>query len=392
MATVKEANKNKEAGVRRKKYRLLFTISEFMFSSQVRNVCDLVSRLDRDLFDIEVGALRVGNEATSEIAALGVPYYKFRLQPTRPGLTAHDMGTLLISPFVLLAKRFDLVHSLLYQSIFTEAWLARYVGRAKYIYTKTGLEWANHPGQWRRKSALSHKIISLSEATSELLREKGFGDRIEKIYVGIDTDRFSFAANKRSRMRQEWQVPESALVYGCAARFDEWKEHLTAVKAFELVADRYRDAYLLICGGDHGDDYYHSCTSYIQSSRHSNRIRLLGALKDMQAFYSMIDVFVLPSRFETFGYVYVEAMSCERPAIGCRAAGPLEIIEEGRTGYFCNMSDPADLSVQMLRYADDRALIRAHGAQARDRVGRIFSREDMARKCQALYLRMLNAD
>lgn len=376
--------------MRQKKHRLLFTISEFMFSSQVRNICDLISRLDRDLFDIEIGALRVGDEATAEIAALDVPYYKFRLQPTRP-MRAHDVGTLFTSPFVLLAKQYDLVHSLLYQSIFTEAWLVKYLGRAKYLYTKSNLEWANHPEQWQRKSALSDKILSISEATSELLREKGFGDRIEKIYLGIDTDRFSFNADKRASMRQQWQVPASAFVYGCVAQFVEWKEHLTAVKAFEQVADTHGDAHLLICGPDHGDAYYHSCKDYIENSRHKRRIRLLGTLKDMQAFYSMIDVFVLPSRFETFGYAYVEAMSCERPAIGCRAAGPLEIIEEGRTGYFCKMSDPADLAQQMFRYAEDRSSIRAHGTQARERVMKVFSREVMAKNCQTLYLRMLGA-
>lgn len=374
--------------MRHKKHRLLFTISEFMFSSQVRNICDLISRLDRDIFDIEIGALRVGDEATAEIAALGVPYYKFRLQPTRP-MRAHDVGTLFTSPFVLLAKQYDLVHSLLYQSIFTEAWLAKYLGRARYVYTKSNLEWANHPGQWHRKSALSDRIISISEATSELLRQKGFGDRIEKIYLGVDTDRFSFEAAKRGSMRQQWQVPESAFVYGCVAQFVEWKEHLSVVKAFEQVADRHPDAYLLICGPDHDDAYYHSCRRYIEASRHAGRIRLLGTLKDMPAFYSMIDIFVLASRFETFGYAYVEAMSCERPAIGCRAAGPLEIIEEGRTGYFCKMSDPADLAQQMLRYAEDRSSIQAHGRQARERVMRIFSREAMARNCQSLYLRML---
>lgn len=359
-----------------------------MFSSQVRNVCDLVSRLDRSLFDVEIGALRIGDEATGEIEALGVPYFKFRLQPTRP-MRAHDYATLCSSPFVLLGKKYDLVHSLLYQSIFTEAWLVKHLGRAKYVYTKSNLEWENHPSQWRRKSQLSDRIISISEATSDLLRDEGFGDKIEKIYLGIDTDRFSFSVEGRARMRQEWQVPELAFVYGCVAQFVEWKEHLTLVKAFELVADQHPDARLVICGPDHDDAYYHSCVDYIGSSRHSGRIRLLGTLKDMQFFYSMIDVFVLPSRFETFGYAYVEAMSCGRPAIGCRAAGPLEIIEEGRTGFLCKMSDPADLSLQMRRYADERPLILEHGARARQRVIRVFSRAVMAESCQALYLREL---
>ena len=109
----------------------------------------------------------------------------------------------------------------------------------------------------------------------------------------------------------------------------------------------------------------------------------------MQCFYSAIDSFALASRCETFGYVYVEAMSCERPIIGCRAAGPLEIIDEGRTGLFCKMSDPQDLAEQMLRYADDPGMVRDHAVRARQRIKDVFSKEAMADKSQQLYLRLL---
>lgn len=372
----------------RKKHRLLFTISEFMFSSQVRNIVDLIARLDRSIFDIEIGALRIGDEAVAEIQALDVPYFQFRLQPTR-GMQFHDLVAMAASPFKMVAGRYDLVHSLLYQSIFTEAWFVKKFTNAKYVYTKSNLEWDNHPGQWRRKCALSDCIVSISEATSELLRKHGFGDRIAKVYLGIDTDRFSFDAAKRAQGRAQWQVPANAFIYGCVAQFVEWKEHMTLLKAFEIVADSNPDAYLLICGPDHDDAYYHQCRDYANNSRHSSRIRLVGTLKDMQGFYSTLDVFVLPSRFETFGYAYVEAMSCERPAIGCRAAGPLEIIEEGRTGYFCEMSQPTDLAAQMQRYRTEPALVEAHGRAARDRVVKVFSRDAMAINSQALYLRQL---
>jgi glycosyltransferase involved in cell wall biosynthesis len=372
----------------KRRYRLLLTVSEFMFSSQVRNLCDLASKLDRDVFDIEIGAMRVGDEATSEVASLGLPYFQFRLQPTR-GMKPHDVAALIKSPFALSAGRYDIVHSLLYQPIFTEAWLVKRLGRAKYLYTKSNLEWANHPGQWARKSALSDCILSISEATSQLLREKGFGDRIAKIYLGIDTQKFSPGAEAGATLRAKWQVPPRSFVYGCVAQFVEWKEHLTVVKAFEQIASRHSDAYLLICGPDHDDAYYHSCRSYIENSKFRERIRLVGTLKDMPAFYSAIDVFVLASRNETFGYAYVEAMSCQRPAIGCRAAGPLEIIEEGKSGFFCRMSDPANLAVQMERYATVKTLALDHGRAARQRIQDVFSKETMVRNCAALYLRLL---
>ena len=160
-------------------------------------------------------------------------------------------------------------------------------------------------------------------------------------------------------------------------------------RAFCKLAETYPNIYLLYCGPNHNDAYYHDVVGEIESSQFSDRVRLLGTLSDMPGFYSAIDCFVLASRFETFGYVYVEAMSCHRPVIGCRAAGPLEIIAEGETGYFSKMSDPDDLSLQMEKYLSAPGLIERHGDAARKRVIEIFSKEAMARKTQELYLEML---
>jgi glycosyltransferase involved in cell wall biosynthesis len=263
------------------------------------------------------------------------------------------------------------------------------LGWAKYVYTKSNLEWSNHPAEWRRKSQLADGIISISEATSQLLKEHGFGDRTEKIYLGIDTDTFSVSLEKRNAVRQQLDIPENALVYGCVGQFIEVKDHVTLIDAFERVADRYPGAHLVICGPHHNDAYYHGCLARIKESRHASAIRVLGRVRDMQGLYSALDVFVLPSKFEAFGYAYVEAMSCERPTIGCRSAGPLEIIDEGRTGYFCAVSNPVDLAYRMSSYAADRALIPVHGEAARTRARALFSKDVMARQSAELYLRLL---
>jgi glycosyltransferase involved in cell wall biosynthesis len=175
----------------------------------------------------------------------------------------------------------------------------------------------------------------------------------------------------------------------CAAQFIEIKEHLATVRAFESVADVDPRVYLLLCGLNHRDEYYRRCETYIAASRHAGRIRLVGNVADMQGFYSAIDVFVLPSRFEAFGYVYVEAMSCERPAIACRAGGPAEIVVDGRTGYLCEISSSIDLVEKMKRYASSRELAAQHGRAARARVVAEYSKQVMVRRSEEFYLRTL---
>lgn len=365
--------------------KLLITISELIYSSQFRNLHDLVSLIDRTVFDIEVGALSTGNEAQKEIEDLDIPVFRLRLQPTR-GWTVEKTFDLMKGPLIITRKRHDLVHSLLYQSFFTEPFLFKKLTSAKYIYTKSNLEWSNHPTNWRLKSKYADRIISISGATDALLEEKGFGDKKAKIYLGIDTQHFKSDVNKREILRALHDIPVNALVYGCAAQFVEWKEHLTALRAFELIASKQQDAYLVFCGANHRDDYYAQFLKAVDQSAFKNRLRLLGNLSDMPAFYSMIDIFVLPSRYETFGYVYIEAMSCGLPVIGCRAAGPLEIIEDNVTGQLVNISDPKDLAEKMESYCVNADLRKTQGDAARSRAVMLFSKETMALKTQELYM------
>lgn len=371
-----------------KKYRILITVSEFMYSSQVRNLCDLVSMLDRERFEIEIGALATGDEAHGEVEQLGVKIFRLRLLPTRK-FTFSDFVEFVKGPFIITSKRYDLVHSLLYQSPFTEPFLFKLLTRAKYVYTKSNLEWNNHPKNWKWKSMLSDRIVSISGATDRLLDQRGFGGKTVKIFLGIDTDYFVRSEKARAEIRAEYGISDDAVVFGCAAQFIEWKEHLTVFKAFSKFADEYPNTYLLYCGPNHNDSYYHDVLAQVSNSPHKDRVFFLGTVSDMPRFYSAIDCFVLASRYETFGYVYVEAMSCECPVIGCKAAGPLEIIEEGKTGFFSKMSDPDDLSDQMRKYLVSPDLILRHGAAARMRAIDNFSRLTMARKTQALYLDML---
>jgi glycosyltransferase involved in cell wall biosynthesis len=292
-------------------------------------------------------------------------------------------------PFIIAAKQYDVVHSLLYQSLPTEPFFFKLLTKTKYIYTKSNIEWDNHPNMWHWKSKFADHILSISNATDELLNEKGFGGKKAKIYLGIDTQHFIHDDDKRKAIREQNNVPEHAVVFGCAAQFVEWKEHLTALKAFEKLAVDNPDIYLFYCGPNHRDAYYDEVLSTIDACPYKDRVRLLGSLSDMPAFYSSIDCFVLPSRYETFGYVYIEAMSCSLPAIACRAAGPLEIIIEGVTGYFTEMSNPENLAEQMMKYISEKDLLKSHGKAARQRVIDIFSKETMARKTQQLYLESL---
>lgn len=101
-----------------------------------------------------------------------------------------------------------------------------------------------------------------------------------------------------------------------------------------------------------------------------------GDLKDPSPAFAAMDAFVLPSRFETFGNVLIEAQAHGLPTLG-RAAdytgkppiftASAEIIDNGITGYVVDPYDPAELGAKLLSLANNPALAREMGAIARQR-------------------------
>jgi glycosyltransferase involved in cell wall biosynthesis len=75
----------------------------------------------------------------------------------------------------------------------------------------------------------------------------------------------------------------------------------------------------------------------------------LGALNRQQSYSQFQDCncFVLPSRHESFGIVYAEALACGKPIIATRCGGPEDIVKD-LNGLLCEIDDPRSLADAML--------------------------------------------
>ncbi|MFA6286235.1 MAG: glycosyltransferase family 4 protein [Opitutaceae bacterium] len=108
------------------------------------------------------------------------------------------------------------------------------------------------------------------------------------------------------------------------------------------------------------------------------------------AAYRDCDIFVAPSRYESFGLIYVEAMAWGKPVIGCRAGGIPEVVTDGENGLLAEPGDIAGLRDALLRLCLDPALRTRLGGQARRRAVERFSREAFARASAALYSQVVS--
>ena len=81
--------------------------------------------------------------------------------------------------------------------------------------------------------------------------------------------------------------------------------------------------------------------------------------------YASADIFVLPSRLETFGLVVIEAMAAGLPVVASRVGGVVNIVDEGVNGYSFESGDTALLRESLRKIASSRENMRWMGAQAR---------------------------
>jgi len=119
------------------------------------------------------------------------------------------------------------------------------------------------------------------------------------------------------------------------------------------------------------------------------RVRFHGEVTDEQlrGFYRACDIFVAPSRFESFGLILVEAMMYGKPVVACRTGGMVEVAEDGRTGLLAEPGDAASLEECLERLAADPLLRRTLGEAGRQRYEARFAPGPMAEGIVALLRR-----
>ena len=149
-------------------------------------------------------------------------------------------------------------------------------------------------------------------------------------------------------------APGFALIVGRMSREERYKGHDALLEAWPRVRATCPDARLVIVGD--GDD-----RSRLQAKARSLNLDdatlFLGRVDDarLNGLYREAAFFVMPSRDEGFGFVYLEAMRAERPCIACPGAAA-EILEDGRSGVLVTFGSVADVEAACVRLFSDPAL------------------------------------
>lgn len=148
------------------------------------------------------------------------------------------------------------------------------------------------------------------------------------------------------------------------------------IDAWNLVADKYPDWKLYIYGN--GDRTEIECL--VKHYRLENSVFCMPATDDIVSKYAQCSFYVMSSRYEGFGLVLTEAMSCGLPCVAFDCPyGPAEIIDDGKDGYLVENNNVRLLADKMSRLMVDSSLRREMGEIARRDVVRYSKWDIMSR-------------
>ena len=236
------------------------------------------------------------------------------------------------------------------------------------------------------------RTLAVSEALARRLRDElGLAEqRALHVPLGIETMISPDVVEKGRALRRGQGWGPDCVVFGQVARWQPVKGQARFLDALDILCRRRTDVRAVLVGpsvspGSPEAAWRQMVVERIGRSQALGDGRVVVAEGSdeatVAAWMAAMDGLVVPSDAESFGRVVLEAMAHGRPVIATPCDGPVEILEQGVTGWLTPTWDPSDLAGAMERLAGDRETGRAMGRQGRDVCG---ARCEVARPVQAV--------
>jgi len=197
--------------------------------------------------------------------------------------------------------------------------------------------------------------------------------KVTTIPPGVDLKRFQPIDLREARKRVGVPLQDRMILY--VGRIEPLKGIDTLLRAIAILrAGCPSDApclYLVMIGGDPGD-----LTPQNAEMERLKRMRedlgiedvvaFLGATDQdtLQYYYSAAEVVVVPSHYESFGLVALEAMACGTPVIASEVGGLAFLVQDGETGFHVEDQNAPALAGKLSLLLDDPLLRQRLGRQA----------------------------
>lgn len=291
----------------------------------------------------------------------GEPHMRARLDP-RVSVHHVPLGWRLVRDLAALVRRLDpdVVHTHLGHADLVGLWATRKLP-CRHICTMHNI-WFKHDRRDRlffaayallfRRIVPGCQVIAISGAVAEHVRDRLRvpDDRVHLIRNAVPQVELQ---DSRDAIRARLGIANDVFCILFVGRLSAQKSVDTLIRAAARLKDRLRDFTVLIVGEGAGS------AELVRLSKEldvASNVQFRGVTDEPELYFAAADVFVLPSIFEGFSLVIVEAFRAGLPVIASRLEGPAELIEDGVNGLLFEPKDEAALADKILSLYRDQSL------------------------------------
>ncbi len=231
------------------------------------------------------------------------------------------------------------------------------------------------------------RLIVQTQEEERLIRANGFPlPRVEVIPPGY-TPAPAPPADPEA-FRRTFQINGPFVLF--VGRLASNKGLIALVDGFADLARHDASAYLVLVGADGGEQA--RVEQRVRDLGLAGRVRLTGFVQDeglLAAGFREARLFALPSQYEAFGLVLLEALAQGTPVIASRVGGIPEVIEDGRSGRLIPPEDAVALAGAFRDLWEDDAVRQRWGAYGRDVVVPRYQWDRVVDRLDAVYSEVL---
>ena len=260
-------------------------------------------------------------------------------------------------------------------------------------------EWGRQPGgpspivsHWEHAAgAAAAATVTVSHAMVRDLIAHGWDSRrVYGVWNGVDTDAYAPDAPGGPELRARYGLPDDAPVVFFIGRLTGVKGARPLIEAWPQVLARHPQARLLALGTGDQDDEIRGLVAEL-GVQESVTLRTEWVSEPERIAHVMAaDLVVLPSTYEPFGIVCLEAMACGKPVVvGARGVVGFreQVLNNGpnQCGLHVNGADPADIAWGLSEALSDNDRLHRWGRNGRERATTTFTWQQCAARTAEVY-------
>lgn len=249
--------------------------------------------------------------------------------------------------------------------------------------------------RFNRRSMFVAKMVDLhiaisSAARDNLLQAGLREDRVALVCNAVDLDKFH-PKIETTHLRDEFGLTKDQLTYGIFGRIVSWKGIREFIMAAKIIHEKVPEAVAFIVGDASDGDtmYYNEVLNLVKEFDLEDTVIFTGYRKDVPEIMALMDIVVHASTVpEPFGRVLIEGMAVGKPVVATRAGGPLDIVDEGTTGFLVEICNSEALAEAVITLLQDHSLRAEIGQNARKKAEACFGSHLYSRKMEEIFIKL----